>query len=150
MQHNKFCKDKPNLLHEEVRSQQGGGQVTCIFTRQLYSHHRIIKWLRLEATLKIIYVHRPAMSRAATQQIMLPRVPSSLILNTPRDWGIHNPSGQPVPVPHHSLSKKFLPSYLNLPSFNLKPFSFVLLISTVHKVSSPPACKLLSSTQRPQ
>jgi len=35
--------------------------------------------------------------------------------------GIHNLSGQPVPAPHHSLSKEFPWIFsLNLPSFNLK------------------------------
>jgi len=43
-------------------------------------------------------------------------------------WGIHSFSEQPVPVPHHRLSKN-CPPYLNLPSFGFKPSPFVLSLS---------------------
>jgi len=47
-------------------------------------------------------------------------------------WGIHHLSGQPVPVPHSPYCKIFfLISNLNLPSFNLKPSSLILLQQTL-------------------
>ena len=48
--------------------------------------------------------------------------------------GIHSLSGQPVPAPNCSLGKE-LPriANLNLPSFNLKPFPLVLLLSILSK-----------------
>ena len=45
----------------------------------------ITERLRLEGTLKIIELQPPAMGRAATHQIRLPRAPSKLALNASRD-----------------------------------------------------------------
>ena len=47
-------------------------------------------------------------------------------------WGVHNSSGQPVPVPHCPLSKNFfLKSNLNLYSFTLKRFPLSYNYQTV-------------------
>ena len=51
-------------------------------------------------------------------QAGLPATRSSTISDCPgpqlglehlQGWGIHNPSGQPVPAPHHSLGEKLPP-----------------------------------------
>ena len=47
------------------------------------NHHRIIEWLRLKGTLKIIELQPPCNGQVATHEIRLPRAPSSLALNTP-------------------------------------------------------------------
>jgi len=53
-------------------------------------------------------------------------------------WGIHSLSGQPMPGPHYSLSKEFFLMFsLNLPSFSLKPFPLVLLLSDRVKSQFP-------------
>ena len=49
---------------------------------------------------------------------------------------IHSFSGQPVPVPHHPLSKKIPPDILSN-SFSLKPFPLVLSLSDHIKCQSP-------------
>ena len=81
---------KPNYLKtkkkEEHKDKGGGGK----------KRYRIIEWLRLEWTLKPTQFQPPAMGRAATQQLRLPRAPSNLALSAP--WmGHHSFSGQPVP-----------------------------------------------------
>ena len=48
----------------------------------LFGYHRIIRWLRLERTLKTIQFQRPDMGRVATCKL---RASSSLALNTSRD-----------------------------------------------------------------
>jgi len=48
--------------------------------------HRIIEWLRLEGTLKIIKLQSPfPWAGLPPHQIRLPRAPSSLALNSSRD-----------------------------------------------------------------
>ena len=46
---------------------------------------RIIEWLGLEGTSKIIQSQPSAMGRAATQQLRLPRAPSNLALSASKD-----------------------------------------------------------------
>lgn len=43
-------------------------------------HHRIIEWLGLEVTSKIIKLQIPAVGRVATNYIRLPKVPSNLLV----------------------------------------------------------------------
>ena len=51
--------------------------------------------------------------------------------------GIHNLSGQPVPVSHHPPSKEFLLiSSLSLPCSSLKPFPLILLLAALIKSPS--------------
>lgn len=51
--------------------------------------------------------------------------------------GIHNFSGQHVSVLHHPQKREFLIPNLNLLSFSLKPFPFVLLLHGLIKIPSP-------------
>jgi len=45
---------------------------------------------------------------------------------------IHNFSGQPVPVPHTLIAKKFFHlSNLNVPSFSVKPLALVLSLNAL-------------------
>ena len=74
--------------------------------------YRIIEWLRLEGTLKIIQSQLPALG-------WLPSTRSGRPGPQPWPWappGMGHPqlSGQPVPVSHHPLSKKFLPNISSL------------------------------------
>lgn len=55
-------------------------------------------------------------------------MPCSWRFLRPAGWG----PGQPIPVPHHSLSRE-LPPTSNLNFFSLKPFPFVLSLSTCVK-----------------
>jgi len=45
----------------------------------------VIGQLRLEETLKTVELYPPAVGRAATHQLRLPRAPSNQALNTPKD-----------------------------------------------------------------
>jgi len=73
------------------------------------SQNRIVERFRLEGTLKTIQFQPPGMGRAATHQIR------QLGLEHPQEWGIHNFSGQPVPVPKKTGigSHTFLQSQCN-------------------------------------
>ena len=76
-----------------VAGAKGRGEV-CVQDRRLgvYACERLqielssvfIEWLRLEGTLKPIQFQPPAVGRAATQQLRLPRAPSNLALSTSR------------------------------------------------------------------
>ena len=48
-------------------------------------HHRITEWFGLEGILKPTQFQPPAMGRAATHQLRLPRAPSNLALSASRD-----------------------------------------------------------------
>ena len=47
--------------------------------------HRIVEWFWLEGALQPTQFQPPAMGRDAAHQVMLPRTPTSLILNIFRD-----------------------------------------------------------------
>jgi len=49
------------------------------------NYHKIIEWLGWEGTAKITQFQPPAMGRAVTHQLRLPRAPSNLALGTSRD-----------------------------------------------------------------
>jgi len=73
------------------------------------------------------------MGRAAALQTRLPRATSNLALSTSRD-GAPQLLWAAVPGPHCTPTENFpLTSYLNLPSFGLKPFLLVLSLSTYVK-----------------
>ena len=46
---------------------------------------KVIEWLGLEKTLKIIELQPPAVGRVAIHEIRLPGAPANLVLNTSRD-----------------------------------------------------------------
>jgi len=77
-----------------------------LFEGGVTENHRIIKWLELEGTLRIIKFQPPAAGRAASHQLTLPRAPSNLALSTSRD-GAPQLIWAALPVPHHPLSKEF-------------------------------------------
>lgn len=79
------------------------------------------------------------MGRAATHHIRLPSIPSKPALNTSPGMGIHSLSGQLCQCFSTLWVDNFhLISNLNLPSFNLKPFSLVLSLPGYVK-SEPPS-----------
>ena len=65
---------------------------------------RVIEWLRLEGTLKIILVPTP-LSRAGLPPSEIAQASIQPGLEHLQGWGL---SGQPVLGPHHPVSKKFL------------------------------------------
>ena len=93
----------------------------------------------LEGTPRITKLQPPTTHRATNLHISyqprLPGTPSNLALNTSKDGrGIHSLSGQLFQHLTTPIVKNFpLPSNLNLPSFNFKPFPLVLLLSTLPK-----------------
>ena len=95
--------------------------------------HGIIEWLGLEGTSKTIQFQPPAMGRASTHQLRLPRAPFNMALN------ISTGRASTVlgsPFQHFtSLSVKNFPltSNLNLPAFSLKASPLVLSLSTCVK-----------------
>ena len=83
--------------------------------------HRIIEWLGLKGTSRIIKLYLPSHHRRQGRQPpYLIRDQAAQCLTQPglehlQGRGIHNLSGQPVPAPHHSHSKelkKILRSFL--------------------------------------
>jgi len=85
---------------------------------QPVSSHRIIELLRLEGTLKTIWLQSPAMGRAATYQIRLPRDPHSLALGTSRYATLRTLLGNVFHWLATLWIKNFLlTSELNLPFF---------------------------------
>jgi len=96
-------------------------------------YHRCIEWLGLEGTSKIIKFQPPCcrmsyqvLDQAPAQAAHSPIQPG---LEHLQGWGIHNLSGQPVPVLHHSLKNFPQASNRNLPSLSLKQFPLVLSLS---------------------
>ena len=106
--------------------------------------HKIIEWLGLDGTSRIIEFQHPCCRQGCQPlccfqrllqhhqikyQIRLLRAPSNLALNTSRDEE-STPSLRNE-FQHTTLSKKLPPVFnLNLPSFSLKPFPLVLSLST--------------------
>ena len=82
--------------------------------RQHSMNHRLIEWLGLEGTSRIIRFQPPCHRQGwqPLDQVLdqAAQGPSNLALSLQR-WGIHSFPGQPVAVPHYSLSKNF-PCYL--------------------------------------
>ena len=98
-----------------------------------------MEWPGLEGTSRVMKLQIPTAGRDTNFHIQcqprLSRAPSNLALNTSRDGrGIHSLSGQLFQHLTTLKVKSFpLTSNLNLPSFNLKPFLLVLLLSTLSK-----------------
>ena len=90
------------MKHEAVCSSQASS-----VTPRLWKH-RITEWLGLEGPLKIIQLQSPhhEQERLSVDQF----TPTSIQpgLEHLQGWGIHNLSGQPVPVPHHPYGKEFI------------------------------------------
>ena len=83
---------------------------------------RIIKLFELKGTLKCHVVQPPCNEQGHLQLHQVAQTPFQPYLEHPQGWSIHQLSGQPGPVPHHSYcKKKILISNLNLPSVSLKP-----------------------------
>lgn len=99
---------------------------------------KVIEWLRLEGTLKIIEFLPPCHSQ---EQLPLEQVAQAIIqpgLEHIQGWDIHIFPGQLTPVLHHSPSKAFFPTAnLNQPSFSLKLFPLVLSLSACIKSPFP-------------
>ena len=81
----------------------------------LLTFHRIIEWLRLKGTLKITQFQLPAMVRAATHQMRIPR-PHLTWLECLQGWNIQSFSEQPLPVPQTFNSWGFMLSLMVLNS----------------------------------
>ena len=55
--------------------------------------HRILEWLGLEETLKVVLFQHTHVDRAAIHRIRLPRAPSNLALRTSTDGAFTNSLG---------------------------------------------------------
>jgi len=116
----------------ELLSQAGGNQVTyasndalgvveisTLAPRTVQLSHKITEWLELEGTSRIMDLQPPCHRQGhQSPHLILDRAAQGPIqpgLKHLQGWGIHNLSGQLVPVPHHSHSKE-LPSDIQLKS----------------------------------
>jgi len=72
-------------------------------------NHRMREWFGLGGTLKPMQCQPPAVGRAATHRIRLPRAASNLALSASRD-GAPQLLWEAVPQPCCPLGKEFLPN----------------------------------------
>ena len=72
-----------------------------------------MEWLGLEETSRINKIQLPCHRQGcqALDQVLdqIAQGPDRPSLKHLQGWGIHNLSGQPVPVPHHPLREKLPP-----------------------------------------
>ena len=88
-------------------------------------NRRIIEWLRLEGTIKIIRFQPPAMGRDISHQPRVLRAPSNLALHTAREGAATASLGNLGQGLTTLMVKNFLPiSNLNLPSPKVFPDTF--------------------------
>ena len=98
-------------------------------------NHRIIEWLGLKETFKIIQFQPPVIGKDTSLQTKLLKAPSSLCL---KGGGIHNLTGKPAPVSHPPHSKEFLPDIQPKPTiFQLKAISPCPVATCPYKKSLP-------------
>ena len=72
-------------------------------------NHRIIEWFRLEGTPRVKFQFPSHRQGHQPPELVLDQVAQGLVqphLEHLQGWHIHSLSGQPVPVPHHSLCKE--------------------------------------------
>jgi len=88
--------------------------------REEYQSQRIIEWLGLEGTSRIIKLQPPCHRQGCQPpHLILDQAAQGSIqpgFEHLQGWGIHSLSGQPVPAPHHSLCKKLPPDIQPKPS----------------------------------
>ena len=72
--------------------------------------HRIIEWPGLKRTTMIIEFHSPCYEQGRQPPDQAAQSHIQPGLECLQGWGIHNLSGQPVPVCHHPLCEKLLPN----------------------------------------
>jgi len=95
-------------------------------------NRRITEWLGLEGTSRIMKLQGPCLRQGHQPPYLIldqaAQAPSNLALNTSRDGrDIHSLSGQLFQRLTTLIGKNFpLTSNLNLPSFNLKSFPYVI------------------------
>lgn len=119
--------------------------ILCPKQFRCVSSLRIIEWIRLEETLKIIEFNLPAIGRITTHQIRLPTAPYNMALNASRDGASSSSLGSMF----QCLIILFLISNLNLSSFSLK-LLLIFLSLLGHAKTLAPAYKFPSSTGRLQ
>ena len=104
----------------------------------------LVEWLGMEGTSRIIKLQPPCYRQGCQPpHFILDQAAQGPIqpgLEHLQGWGIHSLSGQLFQHLTTLIVKNFpLISKLKLPSFNLKPFPLVLLLSTLSK-SLLPSC----------
>ena len=106
-------------------------------------NHRIMEWVRLEGTLKLIWFQPPCHQQGHLPPAQL-RAPSNLALSPAREGAATASLGNLGQGLTTLMGKNFfLISNLNLPSFSLQPFPLVLSLHTLCKAPLHASCRPL-------
>jgi len=114
-----FCEKRLRLLGQFILEKKKGSLINVYkYLREVCKeNHRIIEWLGLDGTSKF---QMPCQRQCCQPLEALDQTAQGPIqpgLDHLQGWGIHNPSGQSGPAPHHSLSKKLPPGISYKSSF---------------------------------
>jgi len=102
---------------------------------------RIIEWFGLEGTIQDTRFQALCHWQGYPPLDQVAQRPIQPGLEHCQGGGIHSYSVQPVPVPHHSHSREFIPNtYVNLDFFSLKPSP---LLSSLHSLIKMPSQSFL-------